>query len=130
MPITYLGIPIGANLRKILTWKPVIDKVEKRLALWKLRSLSREGRLVLVKAALNNLSMYYLSLFRMPKNVARRIIHLQRRFFWGKEEGAKGENLVAWEKIQKPMKQGGLGIGYLYLKNASLLFKWWWRFTD
>ena len=25
---------------------------------------------------------------------------------------------------------GGLGVGDLHIKNAALLFKWWWRFSE
>jgi len=28
-----------------------------------------------------------------------------------------------------PKKQGGLGVGDLMIKNAALLFKWWWRYA-
>ena len=83
LPVTYLGISLGANPRKILTWKPIIEKVEKRLAIWKANTLSKAGRLVLIKSVLNNLPIYYLSLFKIPKNVAKCIIQMQRRFFWG-----------------------------------------------
>ncbi|XP_041999683.1 uncharacterized protein LOC121749153 [Salvia splendens] len=67
LPLIYLGIPLGASPHKAQTWKPIIEKVERRLALWKARTLSKAGRLVLVKAVLSNLPLYYLSLFRMPK---------------------------------------------------------------
>ena len=85
LPFTYLGIPLGANPRKSCTWKPIIDKIEKRLAMWKARNLSRARRLVPIKAVLNSLPMYYLSIFRIPKNVARLIAQIQRRFFLGKK---------------------------------------------
>ena len=29
LPITYLGIPLGANPKKSKTWNPIIDKVKK-----------------------------------------------------------------------------------------------------
>lgn len=111
-------------------WNPAINKVEKRLALWKSKTLSKVGRLILIKSVLNNLPMYYLSLFRIPKQVARRIIQLQRRFFWRKKAGEKGGNLIRWEIIQRHLDKGGLGVGDIFIKNASLLFKWWWRFAD
>ena len=91
LPISYLGIPLGANPKKSSTWKPIIEKVEKRLAMWKTTTLSKVGRLTLIKAVLNNLPMYYLSLFRIPKNVAKRIIQLQRRFFWVKRMARREE---------------------------------------
>ncbi|XP_071713069.1 uncharacterized protein [Rutidosis leptorrhynchoides] len=43
-PFTYLGLPIGANMKKSGSWKPVIEKFEKRLSNWKARALSFGGR--------------------------------------------------------------------------------------
>ncbi|XP_057719704.1 uncharacterized protein LOC130934132 [Arachis stenosperma] len=48
---------------------------------------------------------------KMPNAVVRRIISLQRRFFWEKDDGRPGMALVKWELIQAPKKQGGLGVG-------------------
>lgn len=31
LPMKYLGIPLGANPRRISTWQPVIEKVKKAL---------------------------------------------------------------------------------------------------
>lgn len=50
LPITYLGIPLGANPKKSHTWKPILEKVEKRFAMWKTTTLSKVGRLILIKA--------------------------------------------------------------------------------
>ncbi|QHO37630.1 Putative ribonuclease H protein [Arachis hypogaea] len=128
LPMNYLGIPLGANPRRIETWKPVIRKVEDRLKGWKSRYLSKAEKLVLIKAVLNNLPMCYLNLFKMPKAVATKITSLQSRFFWEKSDGMKGMAIVSWSLIQKPKSHGGLGVGDLVLTNAALLFKWWWYF--
>lgn len=40
----YLGLPVGANLRKLSTWQPVIDALSKRLMSWKNKYLSIGGR--------------------------------------------------------------------------------------
>ena len=63
LPIMYVSIPLGANPKQVSTWKPVLEKIERRLALWKAKLLSRAGRLVLIKSVLNNLALYYLSIF-------------------------------------------------------------------
>lgn len=81
LPISYLGIPLGANPRNTETWRPVISRIQKRLSMWKAKVLSRAGRLVLIKSVINNMPLYYLSLFRMPKKVVKQIIKLQRDFF-------------------------------------------------
>ncbi|XP_057739706.1 uncharacterized protein LOC130956720 [Arachis stenosperma] len=51
-----------------------------------------------------------LSLYNMPIAVVKKIISLQRRFFWGKDDGRPGLALVKWEMIQAPKKLGGLGV--------------------
>ena len=67
LPIIYLGIPLGANLKKEETWKPILVKIEKRVASWKAKLLSRARRLVLIKAVPNSLPLYYLSSLRFQK---------------------------------------------------------------
>ena len=42
-PLVYLGIPIGANLRRRQMWDPIIQKCEKKLAKWKQRHISFGG---------------------------------------------------------------------------------------
>ncbi|XP_016170077.1 uncharacterized protein LOC107612834 [Arachis ipaensis] len=129
LPVKYLGINLGANPRLVKTWKPVIDKVEEKLSLWKAKILSKAGKLVLIKSVINSLPIYYLSLYKMPVAVAKKLISLQRRFFWGKDDGRAGLALVKWELIQAPKKLGGLGVGDAMIHNTALLFKWWWRFS-
>ncbi|XP_057746334.1 uncharacterized protein LOC130965582 [Arachis stenosperma] len=129
LPVRYLGISLGANPRLVKTWKSIIDKVEAKLSLWKAKVLNKAGKLVLIKSVLNSLPMYYLSLYKMPKAVADKLIALQRQFLWCKEDGTYGIPLVKWELVQAPKKVGGLGVGDAVLRNTRLLFKWWWHFS-
>ncbi|XP_016177809.1 uncharacterized protein LOC107620107 [Arachis ipaensis] len=89
--VKYLGISLGSNPRLVKTWKPIIDKVEEKLSLWKAKVLNKAEKLVLIKSVLNSLPVYYLSLFKMPKAVAEKLISLQRRFLWSSEEGRTGD---------------------------------------
>ncbi|XP_071714730.1 uncharacterized protein [Rutidosis leptorrhynchoides] len=43
-PFIYLGLPIGAKMKKMNDWKTVIDKFNSRLSCWKMRSMSFGGR--------------------------------------------------------------------------------------
>ncbi|GKB31218.1 RNA-directed DNA polymerase, eukaryota, reverse transcriptase zinc-binding domain protein [Tanacetum coccineum] len=45
---TYLGLPIEENMRRVNTWGPVVEKFKSRLADWKAKTMSFEGRLTLV----------------------------------------------------------------------------------
>ncbi|XP_072066806.1 uncharacterized protein [Arachis hypogaea] len=107
LPVRYLEISLGANPRLVKTWKPIINKVEDKLSLWEAKSLNKAGKLVLIKSVLNSLPIYYLNLYKMPKAVAKKIIGLQRRFLWSKEDGNNGIPLMKWEVVQAPKKLGG-----------------------
>ena len=62
--------------------------------------------------------------------MARKIIRMQRSFFWYSNNNQKGIPLIVWEAILAPKEFRGLGVGDLIVKNAALLFKWWWHFND
>lgn len=50
-----------------------------------------------------------------------------RAFFWaGKNEMNAGQCLVAWDKICKPQRYGGLGIKNLLLQGLALRSRWEW----
>ncbi|GKV36766.1 hypothetical protein SLEP1_g44860 [Rubroshorea leprosula] len=48
LPHKYLGIPLGADPRRISTWKPLIDTFKRKLSSWKGRLLSFRGRITLI----------------------------------------------------------------------------------
>ena len=112
-------------------WKPVLEKIQKRLALWKAKILSRAGRLTLIRSVLNSLLVYYMSMFKMPKAIAMEVVSLHRKFFWGGiSSGKLGCPMIKWADIELPKDLGGLGIGNIMHKNLILLFKWWWRYSE
>ena len=81
LPITYLGLPLRANPGSKCLWNPVVQKIEQRLAPWKMKFLSKGGKLVLIKAALSSVPTYFMSVFKMPVGIANKIEKLQRNFF-------------------------------------------------
>ncbi|XP_025702498.1 uncharacterized protein [Arachis hypogaea] len=129
LPVKYLGISLEANPKLVKTWKPIIYKVEEKLNLWKAKMINKTGKLVLIKSVLNSLPVYYLNLYKMSRAVADKLISLPRRFLWSNEDGRDGVPLVRWDIVQAPKRFGGLGVGNAVLRNAALLFKWWWRFS-
>ena len=106
LPMTYLGMPLGASHKSPTVWNPILEKIERKLADWKKLYLSKGGRLTLLKSTLSSLPTYYLSLFTIPTHVANKIERLQRDFLWGDSK----THLVGWDKVCAPLKNGGLGV--------------------
>ncbi|GKD49961.1 reverse transcriptase domain, reverse transcriptase zinc-binding domain protein [Tanacetum coccineum] len=75
-PFTYLGMPIGENMRRVNAWDPIVEKFKKRLADWKTKTMSFGGRLTLVESDLGSLLLYYFSMFRGVRG------KLNRRGVW------------------------------------------------
>ncbi|KAI3800096.1 hypothetical protein L1987_35404 [Smallanthus sonchifolius] len=123
-PFIYLGLPIGANMKRVKHWSPVIDRFNKRLSSWKAKSLSFAGRVTLAKAVLGSLPSYYLSLFRAPVKVVKSLESIRRSFVWGKSESGNKIRWVTWDKVIKPRKLGGLGLGGIKDFNDAMLAKW------
>jgi hypothetical protein len=82
LPLTYLGLPLGAPYKDPSIWNKVIEKMESKLAGWKRMYLSKGGKLTLIKSTLSNILTYYdyLSLFQIPVRVAKQIEKIQRDF--------------------------------------------------
>uniref|UniRef100_A0A2N9I593 Reverse transcriptase domain-containing protein n=1 Tax=Fagus sylvatica TaxID=28930 RepID=A0A2N9I593_FAGSY len=128
LPLSYLGLPLGASFKASSIWNPILEKIERRLAGWKKLYLSKGGRLTLLKSTLSSLPTYYLSLFTIPKHVAMRIEKLQRDFLWGGLGDGFKHHLVNWSTVCSPVAQGGLGVRKVEVVNRALLGKWLWRF--
>lgn len=58
-PFVYLGLPIGANMRRKTSWQPVLDKIRGRLSSWNSQHLSLGGKIVLLKSVLHALPIYF-----------------------------------------------------------------------
>ena len=57
-------------------WDGVVDRIKSRLSTWKGRFISMAGRICLVKSVLSSISLFFLSLFKMPSMVVKKIVTL------------------------------------------------------
>ncbi|WKA11259.1 hypothetical protein VitviT2T_028778 [Vitis vinifera] len=129
LPSQYLGLPLGVLNRAPYMWDGVEERVRRRLALWKRQYISKGGRVTLIKSTLASMPIYQMSIFRMPKMVARRLEKVQRDFLWGGGNMEGKTHLVNWEVVCTDKAKGGLGIRKLTLLNKALLDKWIWRYA-
>jgi hypothetical protein len=60
LPIIYLGLPLGAHYKAAHIWSSIIAKMERKLAGWKRRYLSK---LALIKNTLKFANIFLISIF-------------------------------------------------------------------
>ena len=130
LPTTYLGLPLGVPHKSVRIWDPIEERFRRRLATWKRQYISKGGRVTLIRSTLLNLSIYFMSLFRIPSLVCKRLEKIQRDFFWGGGNLEKKPHLVKWVTVCTDKKVGGLGVRGLHKLNKALLGKWLWRFAN
>ena len=126
LPMTYLGLPLGANFKSKSIWDSILEKMERKLFGWQRVYLSKGGRVTLIKSTLSSLPTYFMSLFPIPASMALRIDKIQRDFLWGGMGKGKKFHLVNWSHVCQPLKMGGLGVRNLRIFNQALLGKWLW----
>lgn len=117
-PCTYLGLPIShKKLHKdvLLSW---IEKIADRLPGWKASLLNLDGRTALVCFVLSAIPVYLLIVFNVPKWFIKALYKITKGFLWkGRREENGGSCLVAWEKMQRSLDLGGLGIRNLQVMS-------------
>ena len=123
LPTTYLGLPLGAPHKSVRIWDTIEERFRRRLATWKRQYISKGGRVTLIRSTLSNLPIYFMSLFRIPSLVCKRLEKIQRDFLWGGGNLEKKSHLVSWATVCTDKKVGGLGVRGLHKLNKALLGK-------
>ncbi|GKD23438.1 RNA-directed DNA polymerase, eukaryota, partial [Tanacetum coccineum] len=110
LPFSYLGISIGGYMSRLKAWEDVINKVVCRLSKWKMKSLSIGGRLTLLKYVLGSTPIYYLSMYKAPIQVLKKLESIRSHFFNGANLNVQKMSFIKWEKVLASKDKGGLGV--------------------
>jgi hypothetical protein len=87
--------------------------------------LNRAGRLVLTRVVLTATSTYMMIALDLTKWVIKAIDKKRRGFLWkGQEKANGGKCPVSWEKVQRPLEYGGLGVHNLEVFEWALRIRW------
>ncbi|XP_019465331.1 PREDICTED: uncharacterized protein LOC109363522 [Lupinus angustifolius] len=119
LPFKFLGIPVGANPRRISTWGPVIEVFKKKLSFWQQKLISFAGRVTLLKSVLSSLPIYFFSFYKAPVSVIHELDKIQRIFLWGRSEVALDKNAYI-----SSMGEWRNNVWYYNLEWRRLLFSW------
>nr|GEZ52252.1 putative RNA-directed DNA polymerase, eukaryota, reverse transcriptase zinc-binding domain protein [Tanacetum cinerariifolium] len=65
-PFLYLGSKVGGSMYRLHEWDEVVERVKMQLFKWKMKSLSIGGRLTLLKSVLGSMTIFNMSIFKVP----------------------------------------------------------------
>ncbi|KAL0292813.1 UNVERIFIED_CONTAM: Retrovirus-related Pol polyprotein from type-2 retrotransposable element R2DM [Sesamum radiatum] len=126
LPIRYLGVPLVSTKLSIADCRPLLQKIDARLAGWSHLNLSFAGRTQLLRSVMSAMHAYWASVFLLPKAVIKEIEARMRRFLW-RGSSDRGYAKVSWDQVCKPKCEGGLGIRRVMHLNQALMLKHVWR---
>ncbi|GKB80138.1 RNA-directed DNA polymerase, eukaryota, reverse transcriptase zinc-binding domain protein, partial [Tanacetum coccineum] len=128
LPFSYLGVKVGGRMTRINSWDEISNNLLSRLSKWKMKTLSIGGRLMLLKSVLGSMPIYYMSMFKVPIQVLKKIESIRSHFFNGVDHNDRKLLFVKWDNVLASKEKGGLGVSSFYALNRALIFKWVWRF--
>lgn len=121
----YLGFPMMKGKAKKEDYNFLLDRIQSKLASWKLKLLNRAGRQTLANDVICSIPSYSMQISWLPQNVCNSIDCTVRDFIW-KGSASSGLPMVSWKKIARPKQVGGLGVCSARMCNTALLGKLVW----
>ena len=89
---------------------------------WNETFLSQAGKEVLLKAVIQAIPTYIMSVFLLPKSLCKDINSLMSKFFWGQKQKDSCIAWMSWSKMGKAKDNSGLGFrdfGVVQLSSSS-----------
>jgi len=80
---TYLGLPSFIGRSKVQAFNSIKDRVQQRLNNWKVKFLSQAGKEILLKAVVQAIPTYSMSVFLLPATLCREPQGMMQHFWWG-----------------------------------------------
>lgn len=123
----YLEVPAqwGGSKVQGLNW--LKEKVITKMEGWKENLLNQAGKEVMIKAVIQAIANYIMSLLYLPKSFCNFLTSAVAKFWWKNSSNSKGIHWRKFETLCLPKANGGLGFKEYDKLNVDLLSKQVWR---
>ncbi|KAL2236642.1 UNVERIFIED_CONTAM: hypothetical protein Sindi_0855900 [Sesamum indicum] len=122
-PMRYLGLSLLSSRLSLTDCQPLLLKIDRCIKDCKGMRLSYIGRVHIIKSVLMAaLSIYWASIFILPKGVIREIEKRLRAFLW-KGTWTNGYAKVAWRDVCRLALEGSQGLRDIATLNRALMSK-------
>lgn len=79
----YLSLPAVVGRSKKQSFASICGRVKAKLDEWKEKFLSQAGKEILIKAVVQALHTYCMSVFRLPQTLCKSLNSLMNKLWWG-----------------------------------------------